>query len=274
MKVLVYVNPEKEIASKTVKKLAKTLEKNLIEYKIVYSETEIDLNEKFEVLFVIGGDGTILRRTKFASKSNLPIIGINCGKLGYLSEFEIDEIDLAVDMLLKNQLIEDARINLSISYKGKEYLALNDVNIQRTYLDNKGNVINVSFSIDGNKVETIVGDGIIVATPTGSTAYSLSAGGPILVPGINSLSITPVSAHSLGQRSVVFSAESKCDLVLEGSNSAGLFVDGKFICDLKEKDVISVKKASNKTVFLRREQLNFYKKLSKKLFSRTINNYD
>lgn len=273
MKVLVYENKDKDLNGEILYSLSKELNKNLIEYVVIEFEDEIP-NEKFEAVFVIGGDGTILRRTEYANRNDVPIIGINCGKLGYLSEFEKSEIAEAVNLFINGKLIKDSRATLSVVYKDKEFFALNDVIIQRIYTDNKGSIINVSFSIDDNKIDTVIGDGIIVATPTGSTAYSLSAGGAILAPGINAFSITPISAHSLSQRPVIFSSDSNCVLRLEKSSRAGLFVDGKFISIINGNDSVFIKKADKPTVFLRREHSNFYKKLTKKLSSRNNENHD
>ncbi len=273
MKVLIHVNPDKDIGGVSLKTLIKSLKKHNIEYLVAGIEDSVE-NDDYSALFVIGGDGTILRRTEYANSNSVPIIGINGGKLGYLSEFERSEIEEAVDLFVTGRLKKDCRATFSVMLDGKEYLALNDVVVQRLYADNKGMIIGVQFFIDGNKIDTVVGDGVIVATPTGSTAYSLSAGGAILTPGINAFSITPIAAHSLGQRPVVFSSDSECVLKVEDNFSAGLFVDGKMIRTLSGGEEVFIKKAENDTVFLRREKSNFYKKLSEKLFNRNMGKND
>ena len=270
MKVIIYVNPEKDQNGIGLKTLTNRLEMHKIEYVITkFGDKMVD--DGYSALFVIGGDGTILRRTDFANKSRTPIIGINGGKLGYLSEFERSEINDAVDLFASGKLIKDCRATMLVNFKGKEYLALNDVIIQRTYCEeNRGMIINLSFYIDGTKIDTVVGDGMIACTPTGSTAYSLSAGGPILTPGINAFSATPISAHSLSQRPVIFSSDSKCEFELEKGYKAGLYVDGKLIDEMIGGDRVLIVKAERDTIFLRRTNSNFYKKLTEKLHSRNV----
>ena len=269
MKVLIYVNSEKDVDGVSLKTLITNLEKHGIEYVTVGVDDTI-ANNDYSAMFVIGGDGTILRRTEYVNNNDIPIIGINGGKLGYLTEFERSEIESAVVLFVENKLKRDCRATLSVNYNGKEYLALNDAVIHRIYTENKGMITSVSFYIDGNKIDTVYGDGIIVATPTGSTAYSLSAGGTILAPGINAFSVTPISAHSLSQRPVIYSSNSECVLKLENNYSGALYVDGKFIAELKVGDTVTINKAKKDTVFLRKEKSNFYKKLSEKISSRNI----
>ncbi len=250
----------------------------LIKHGVEYVTSELDdepNNANFDVLFIIGGDGTILRKTEFCSVNNIPIIGINGGKLGYLSEFECSEIDDAVELFLNNDLIEDVRLGLKITYNGREFFALNDVVVSRIYSDElSGRIIDVSYYIDQTKIDRVTGDGIIVSTPTGSTAYSLSAGGSILAPGISAFSVTPIAAHSLSQRSVIFSADSKCVLRLENENVAGLFIDGKKIENVKSGEYIVIEKSEKSATFLRRRTSNFYKKLSVKLLNRDKSKYE
>ncbi len=269
MRVLIYVNPEKDVDGSILKMLKECLEEKNVSYLVTGIDDVVE-DANYSAIFVIGGDGTILRRTEYANRNSTPIIGINGGKLGYLSEFERSELVEAVELFLSNKLKKDCRATLSVEYNGKEYLALNDVVVQRIYNNNKGMVVNVSFFIDGKKIDTVVGDGVIVATPTGSTAYSLSAGGAILTPGINAFSITPISAHSLGQRPVIYSAFSKCSLKLENNYTAGLFIDGKLVATMQGGEEVTINKAEKDTVFLRRENSNFYKKLSEKLLSRNV----
>ena len=266
MKVLIYVNKEKDLNNKSLNALKKELDFYEIEYDVVFNESEIS-STLYDALYVIGGDGTILRRTEYANKNGIPIIGINAGKLGFLSEFEQTEIVSAVKLFAENKLKNDQRNTMQVYFDGENYLALNDVVVQRIYneCETSGMIIGVSVDIDGVSVDKITGDGVIVATPTGSTAYSLSAGGAILAPGINALVMTPIAAHSFNQRSLVFSADSTCTLELKNGSSAGLFVDGKFIKKLNTNEKVCIKKAEKPTVFLRKENTNFYDILTHKI---------
>ena len=265
--VLIYVNENKDPYHKCVEKLEKTLSANGVRYSFLEENSEMD-GSSYEALFVIGGDGTILRRTEFANRFSLPVIGINAGKLGFLSEFEQGEIEEAVSSFLKGELESDARATLEIDYKGKKFLGLNDAVVQRVYSESNGMVITCTVSVDGTDIDAITGDGVIICTPTGSTAYSLSVGGAILAPGINAFSVTPIAAHSFSQRPVIFSAQSACSVSYDGGSSAGLFVDGKMVAVLEKGDKITINKAEKPTVFLRKKDYAFYAKLSCKLKDR------
>ena len=269
-KTLVYVNEEKDPGRECAEALKHLLIKGGADCEIVDERTIPDSGE-YDVLFVIGGDGTILRRTEFVNRNAIPVIGINAGKLGFLSEFEQSEIAEAADLFVRGELAEDKRSTLEIEYNGKKYLGLNDAVIQRIYENvkgAKGMVISATVSIDGDEISPIIGDGVIVCSPTGSTAYSLAVGGAVLAPGINAFSLTPIAAHSFAQRPVVFSADSECVVRYDGGASAGLFLDGKLISVLKSGESFKIGRAQNPTIFLRKKSYSFYSNLSCKLKDR------
>ena len=263
MKILVYVNKAKDVEKKYTNQIFSILEKEDIDYELV-DGTETD--KKGDALIVFGGDGTILKLNKFASHNNLPIIGINAGSLGFLPEFEISEMESAIKSFVNGKLSEDVRTNLLIETDGKSYTALNEASIQRIFsVKDDGIVANLSIYIDDYKVEDIFGDGVIVATPTGSTAYSLSAGGAVLAPGINAFEITAIAPHSFSNRPVIYSSKLTCKIKNNGKNNTALFIDGKFSGNIKKNQEIILKKADTQTVFLRKEKRGFYEKLVKKL---------
>lgn len=264
MKILIYVNKEKDSDGAWLNKTVKMLGENNIEYVEIARD---DFSKSFsaDALFVLGGDGTILDLSEFSHNNNVPIIGINAGKLGFLTEFERFETLEAIKLLLSSELKEDPRLNINVLVNGKNYTALNDVVVQRTYDNSRGSVISVSVEIDGNKVDKVVGDGVIVCTPTGSTAYSLSAGGVILAPGISAFAFTPIAAHSLTQRPIIFSSDHKCKITLLSGEKASIIVDGKLISTLNCGEYIEITKSNKTTVFLRREQSNFFNTLTGKM---------
>lgn len=265
--VLIYVNKDKDPSLEYCKNLKNSLSMHNIKFEVIDEFSKVD-GSKFDAIFVIGGDGTILRRTEFANRYSLPIIGINAGKLGFLSEFEPDEIDEAVSEFINGEMEEDPRSTLEITYNGKVYLGLNDIVIQRIYTESHSMIITNTVLIDGSSIGPITGDGVIVCTPTGSTAYSLSVGGAILAPGINAFLVTPIAAHSFSQRPVVFSAESTCEIVYESGVSAGVFIDGNMVSTLKKGDRLIIKKSKKPTMFLRKKDYAFYEKLLNKLKDR------
>lgn len=267
MKVLIYINEEKDKDLSIKERLCSALKKNNVEYT-VYEKEKVSSYNGYNAIFVIGGDGTLLRRTSFVIDKNIPIIGINAGKLGFLSEFAPENIDQCVELFVKNKLKKDVRNVLEIEYRNKKFYALNDVVLQRGYIEGHGMTTEIQVSIDSNVTDIINGDGIIVATPTGSTAYSLSAGGAILAPNVNAFIITPIAAHSFGERSIVYSSDSVCELKYLNCSTPMLFIDGKYIETLKNNENIVIKSSKETVTFLRLNNYNFYNRLSEKLKDR------
>lgn len=267
MKVLIYCNPEKDPGGLCLDCLEKELSSRGAEYDLIGLDDKVP-ETHYDGVFVIGGDGTILRRTEYANVNGVPIVGINAGKLGFLSEFERPEIPEAVRMFLTGELVQDLRATLLVRFRSKEYYALNDAVVQRLYNDMHGAVLTAGVEIDDVKVDTICGDGVIVATPTGSTAYSLSAGGAILAPGINAFLIAPIAAHSFSQRPVVYSSASKSVISLLAGDNAALVIDGKMVEVMNKGERVEIVKARNSTIFLRRKTFNFFDRLTEKLKDR------
>lgn len=272
MKALVYSNKAKDVNKKYSKILIELLDKYDIGYEIL-EDGMLKQKTYAEVLFVIGGDGTILDLAEFANLNKIPVIGINAGKLGFLTEFEISDMEEAVKLFKNKELKEDLRTTILALYKNEYYYALNDVVVQRVYTEERGvHITNLDVYIEGNIMDRISGDGVIVCTPTGSTAYSLSASGAILTPGINAFSITPICAHSLHQRTVVYSAEDECKINILKGSLAGLFIDGNYIGMLDDNDTVTIIKSARPTVFLRKKDSNFFDKLIKKLNRKRFKN--
>jgi len=269
MNVLIYVNNLKNKADKYAEELISALDKNGISYSFIDNDN-LDKSVDADCIFVFGGDGTILNLTDFCLKNDIPIIGINAGNIGFLAEFEVKEIEESVKFLKDGKLTKDNRLVLIANYGGKEYLALNDCVISRIYKENyTGLLVNLDVCIDDKPVASIKGDGAIISTPTGSTAYSLSAGGAILAPGINAFSLTPISAHSLSSRPVIFSADKKCEINVKSDNAA-MFIDGKMVSLIEKGNKIETYKCDKELVFYRRENSDFYGKLSQKLSAKGV----
>ena len=265
MKVLVYDNKEKDGDKVCLSKLNELLDLANIEHVLI---TDEDLSGNFDAdaIFSLGGDGTILWLVEFANRNQIPILGINVGKLGFLSEFERDEIEQAVTLLKNGELKTDERLTLKVSVKNEVYYALNDAYIHRIYTKEAGCLTaDVNVTVNNVLAGKMRGDGVVVCSPTGSTAYSLSAGGPILSPEVSAFSITPIAAHGLGNRPIVCSSDAQCTLEIIGKTTASLFVDGRCLCEIKAGDVVTINKANNVTKFLRKDNYDFYNRLSVKL---------
>lgn len=274
MIVGVYSNTGKDIGGVHLKALKELLKKENIDYVDIKDGNFSVVNPidravpkpNFDLLIVLGGDGTLLGVCSYAAQHKIPVIGINTGKLGFLTEFETFEMPLAVSLIKSGDFKEDKRLLLKISVAGDTFTALNDCVLQRIYGEDDGNrIADISVSVDGCPVDKIRGDGLIVSTPTGSTAYSLSAGGPILAPTVDCFCVTPVSAHSLHHRPIIFPSESEVVLKVSGGGNTGIMCDGKLVKRLSHGSEARITKDENRVVFLRKKDSDFYKRLLLKL---------
>lgn len=262
MQVGIYLNKKYFTDEKPyVKKLSSAFSSPCREIK-AYSDLD-----GLEVLFVLGGDGTILTVASECAKRGVKIIGVNYGHVGFLAEFEPDKLDDAINLVKGGNYITQNRSLLEIKCGGTSYFALNDLVIQRgTSGKNFINTVSVHAEIDGATVDNFSADGIIVSTPTGSTAYSLAAGGSVLTPDINAFILTPICAHSLHSRPVVFSDSSVLKLKpLDAAAPLGLIVDGKSVGVVESGDTVIVTKAQNAVTFITKDDKNFFNKLLIKL---------
>lgn len=181
------------------------------------SHTELDTS--FDFMFTIGGDGTILRAVTYIRDSNIPIVGINTGRLGFLATVKKEEINIAVEQLLRKKYLIHKRTLLSVTTKPKIKglsslnFALNEVSVSRK---NTASMITVETYLDQEYLTSYWADGLIIATPTGSTGYSLSCGGPILIPHAKSFVLTPIAPHNLNARPLVIPDETKIKLKVSG----------------------------------------------------------
>ena len=221
-----------------------------------------------DVLAVLGGDGTILKVAIEAGRRGVCLLGINAGNLGFLTQFEGEQVGEAAELLAHGYPFETEERSVLAVQVGKAcHYALNDALFQRHYTaEADNNVVSVTAEIDGKKVDEFIGDGIIVSTPTGSTAYSLSAGGSILTPDLSAFILTPVCAHSLHNRPIVYN--DRCTMrVLRGGeeNALSLYCDGRYVCDPSAKEEICLRKADFSVRFVKRKDGNFFDKLLFKL---------
>ena len=203
-----------------------------------------ELADKVDLIVVLGGDGTLLAVARAIGERAVPVLGVNLGTLGYLAEISLDELFPTLEGVLAGDLRIETRMRLDVHAErdGTEigrYLALNDAVIAKTALSR---MIDLKAWADDVEVTTYHGDGLIAATPTGSSAYSLSAGGPLLLPGIGAIVLTPICPHALTQRPIVL--PELCRVAIQVIDMRGgevhLTVDGQVSCELQEGDRISV----------------------------------
>lgn len=233
-----------------------------------YSFTEIINN--IDLATVVGGDGTLLQAGRNLSEHNIPILGINLGRLGFLVDVSPDEMTSILDQVLANEYHREKRILLEASiYHGDElfasHIALNDVVI---HVRNEVRMIEFTTHINDAFVNTQRADGIVVATPTGSTAYSLSSGGPILHPGLNAMILVPICPHTLSHRPIVVPSSDNISINLcsdPRNSDARVSFDGQSHVDISLGDHVTIKQKAKKLCLIHPKNYDYYHILRKKL---------
>lgn len=218
-----------------------------------------------DLVVVLGGDGTYLEAVRMLDGERVPVLGFNMGGLGFLTVTRADEIEPMLEEAVRGRLEVRRRsmINIEVRSKGKareSFLALNDLVIERGGLSR---LINIQMSVDKLDISAIKADGLIIATPTGSTAYNLAAGGPILHPEVQALVVTPICPHSLTSRPFIFPDKGK--LRFTTSAQAGMTVDGVPAATLKKDDEVWVSRDECDHLFLRKPGFNYFNLLREKL---------
>lgn len=221
-----------------------------------------------DLVIVLGGDGTYLEAVRLLNKKAVPILGINMGSLGFLTNVPIEKMYDAIEatLSLKMQMRPRSMLDVKVKRKGKvlaQHRALNDLVIER---GTNSHLTNFSLFIDKHLISSIKSDGVIIATPTGSTAYNLAAGGPILHPETNSIVISPICPHSLTMRPIILPDSINLSFRLnETSKKAFLTVDGVHCGEISGSDEIQVKKCDSFHYVLRDPSHNYFHLLKEKL---------
>ena len=270
--VLFYKKQDKNIAS-AAKKI-----QNILRGKcsVVLLESQSRLNGRFDLMIAVGGDGTILRGARAASPYGIPILGVNLGKIGFLSEIRLNEVGSSVSKVLKGnyELDERMMIRAEIFRKKRKIAsmaALNDIVISKSGI---ARLIKFTMSVDGEVVRDHNADGIIISTPTGSTAYNLSVGGPIVYPIHPMFIISAICPYNMSDRSLVIAARRDLRLVeisirinkTQGEGGGVLMTaDGQEVVQLKSDDEIVFREAPYKTKFIRLTKYRFFRVLKEKL---------
>lgn len=234
--------------------------------------TSIDIPEGTQCILVIGGDGTILAAARMLVGNTIPLLGINLGTLGFLADVNLADLSKTLDLLLKDQYQVENRIMLTAEvYKQGEkaatYIALNDFNINRC---GASRVIGLKVGINGSIIDCYRADGVIVCTPTGSTGYNLSAGGPIINPTCKNFVITPICPHSLTARSIVLAKEDVVTVEIEQIRSnikeeAIISFDGREGLSIVPGDQVKIYKSQEVTPFIKATEVSFVQILKEKL---------
>lgn len=230
--------------------------------------TDIITPEKLngsDIAVVLGGDGTIIRAAKCAALTDVPVCGINLGKIGFLASADVEEFTGLADDLLNGNYKLDKRMILDASINGgANRLILNDIAVLR---GSYPKMINIAMEVDGEHLDTFMADGVVVATPTGSTAYSLSAGGPVAMPTMEMMLVTPVCAYDMQTRSMVLPSEKTLCISLgkDRNFKAEVSFDGNENVLLSNDDTIKISKSEYAAKLINFGSRSFYGVLRKKL---------
>jgi NAD+ kinase len=243
-------------------------------YKLLKKGTllgEKELYQLSDIVLVLGGDGTILQTAREAAVYGIPLLGINLGRLGFLAEAEMSDCDFILDtlasgsyqmekrMMLETELYRDGRII-------NRFIALNDVAVAKSSF---ARIIHLKASVNGELVNHYAADGLLVSSPTGSTAYSLSAGGPVIYPGMECLLMTPICPHTLNSRPIVTNADSRIEIeVIDRNREIQLTIDGQQAVNIMYGDKIVIFKSELETQLIRLTGYGFFNLLRSKLSAR------
>lgn len=279
MTVGIIANPHKKGAAQTIQSLIEILEANGISTLLEDDSAQIvgaeshhsasDLARECDVVAVLGGDGTMLNAVHRIGPTSTPLAGINIGTLGFLTSCKDDELQLFVEGLLEGtyKVIPRILLETTIHYadgRTESDFAVNEITLSR---GQTGRLISLDAYIDGYLLNHYHADGLIVATPTGSTAYSLAAGGPLVSPIAKAFVITPICPHSLTNRSLVLDDSSAIELVTADESECLAFysIDGRDVIELPCDAKVSIKKADHQLHLLRLKDRSHFSTLRKKL---------
>ena len=276
-KIGLLVNPKKEIIVEVVKKIidfagSKGLQ-CFVSDKGVADNAECPdlfieenrLQDTVDIIIALGGDGTILRAAKIAGDKGIPLMGVNLGRLGFLTQSSPKNLNRTLNMLASNKYSIEKRMTLvcNIESSNTKWRALNDILISRESISR---VISLKVVIDDTYLTSYNADGVIIATPTGSTAHSLSAGGPILSPDNKNILLTPICPHTLTNRPLILSEDSCVKISLHSSQGEGLItIDGQTVFPLKEGQELTIKRSKYPVNLITFEDLSYFTILRQKL---------
>ncbi len=226
-----------------------------------------DLPGQVDLVLVLGGDGTLLSMARAVGDLGVPILGVNLGGLGFLTATARDEVVPALEAALAGRMAIDERMMLGarLVRQGQptaEYVALNDVVLTKSAMSR---IIDLAVAVDGRHATAYRADGLIISTPTGSTAYNLSAGGPILFPTMDAVVLTPIAPHTLSNRPIVLPGTQRIDVTLRTDQEVMLTMDGQVGVPLREHDTVQVQQAAARIRLVRFPDRDFFSVLRTKL---------
>ena len=279
-KIILCPNPERDVGFTMTQKAAEIMKRHNRETvicpafndELVYvpkgmeiSALEDELSEA-EMIITFGGDGTILKTARSAAVLGVPILGVNMGGVGFMADLETDDVDM-IETAASGGYRIDRRMMLDIELVRDEKIIYRDFALNDVVISGTNKVIDLTLFGNGQKILHFAGDGTVVATPTGSTAYSMAAGGPIVEPAAYNIIVTPICAHVLEAKPMVLAPERKVSVEIgyKKSNPAYMSVDGGDTVAVQSGDIVNVQKSEKYTNFIRLSNRSFYTMVSEKL---------
>lgn len=272
--IIIAINPLKDDEHKILNLVLSKVEKVFKGAKIIvldsYKIADHDFKEKIDIVMVLGGDGTILGVAReLVGRSNAPIIGINIGNLGFLSSVEISGLDIAMEKLKSGKFKVQKRMMLECNLAMKEIEnrrnALNDIVVARGTLSR---MVKFQVFIDGKRYYSFKGDGLIIATPTGSTAYSFSAGGPFVYPDVDVITVTPICPQTKGMQTIVLNSDSEIEIMAEnGEEEIYITFDGQKAIKSNKEALIKIRKAKEYAKIVLLDDYDYFKVLRTKILN-------
>ena len=225
------------------------------------------LPARADLCIVVGGDGTLISCARTMADSGVPLVGVNLGRLGFLTDIPADAAAQAIEAIVAGEFTPESRLLLAGVVKRRDKvlldaLAVNDVVVSRGAV---GSMIEFAVTVDGEFIYSLRADGLIVATPTGSTAYALSAGGPILHPSLSAIALVPISPHTLSNRPVALRSTSRIEVTLVRGEGARANFDVQDFCELQPGDVVTVQAAPKPATLLHPQGYRYFAMLRQKL---------
>jgi NAD+ kinase len=227
-----------------------------------------EIPSRAEMIIVLGGDGTLLSVARLVGSRQVPILGVNLGGLGFLTEITLEELYQVLDRVIRGDFVTDERVvfNASVIRRGEklaEFIVLNDAVINKGAL---ARIIDLETTINGEYLTTFKSDGLIISTPTGSTAYNLSAGGPIVHPSLHCIILTPICPHTLTNRPIMIPDNVEVRALLKSKQQEVLLtLDGQQGFVLEFEDVVQVRKAEGKILLIKSPHRHYFEVLREKL---------
>lgn len=275
--ILVAVNPSKDTDKTKLNEVINAVKERFLDINIItinsYEISSLEINYKLDLIIVLGGDGTLLGVARdINGKYDTPILGINIGNLGFLSSIEIHDLGNALEMIKSGRYHIQERIMLESkvydSELGPYNKALNDIVLARGTLSR---MAKFKVYIDNKLYYTFKGDGLIVATPTGSTAYSFSAGGPFVYPTVDVIILTPICPHTKGLQTIVLNSSSEIQILIE-NNDEELYLtfDGQKSIKKDDDSLITIRTSKYKANIMMFEDYDYFKVLRKKIINNSL----